>query len=213
MYPIETEVVSLGQAEHRYHSEFPIRDFHDTLLKEHAAVSSHANVTLRHGFGYAERRESTFIFLRDTLLPEVPSLARNHFSVRNDHSADLMENHTYLEFFGDHVRVRVRADSLGSFTQPDEMGSVAFDIVFVCGPLVFISTHRPSAENAELITADLQGCSMGAGCNYNPYRLWTEEQLMTAKQRRRAPPHGLITALAFEPAHDWRAILGFPCYA
>lgn len=211
VYPIDLEVLSLAQAEHRYYSEFPLRHARDNVLSDALAVSSYSSVTLRHRFGLAERRETIFIFLRETLLPEVPALARSHFLDYNDHSPDLLENRTYLEFSGEHIRVRVRQDSLGAYIDLD-VSQPVFDVVYVCGPLVFVSTHRPSAEQADAIVAGLQGCGISAGLNYKPYRIWSEEQLNAAAQRRYNPPHGLIETKPFEPNADWRALLGFPSY-
>lgn len=210
-HPIDLEVLSLSQAEHRYYSEFPLRDARDNLLKEALAASSYASVTHRHRPGFAERRETIFVFLQETLLPEVPTLARSHFVDYNDDSPDLLDNRTYLEFRGEHVRVRVRADSLGSFIDADS-GRPVFDVVYVCGPLVFVSTHRPSMEQADAMVAGLQGCGMGAGLNYQPHRIWSEEQLEAAAQRRYDPPHGVIDAQPFSPRAGWRALLGFPAY-
>lgn len=210
-YPIDLEVLSLAKAEHRYYSEFPLRDARDNLLNDALAVSSYASVTLRHGRDFAERRETIFVFLRETLLSEVPMLARSHFVDYNDHSPDLLDNRTYLEFRGEHVRVRVREDSLRSFIDLDS-GEPIFDVVYVCGPLVFVGTHRPSTEQADAMVAGLQGCGICAGLNYKPYRIWTEEQLEAAAQRRYDPPHGLIEAKPFKPNADWRALLGFPSY-
>ena len=210
-YPIDVEVLSLAQAEHRYYSEFPLRDARDNLLNDALAVSSYANVTHRHRPDFARRRETIFIFLREMLLPEVPTLARSQFVEYNDHSPDLLDNRTYLEFRGEHVRVRVREDSLGAFIDLDSCEPI-FDVVYVCGPLVFVSTHRPTPEQADVMVCGLQGCGIGAGLNYQPYRIWTEEQLEAAAQRRYDPPHGLIEAKPFEPNADWRALLGFPSY-
>jgi hypothetical protein len=145
------------------------------------------------------------------LLPEVPTLARSHFDEYNDVSTDLLDNQTYLEFAGEHIRVRVREDSFGAYIDLDASEPV-FDIVFVCGPLVFVSTHRPSAEQADAMVAGLQGCGIGAGPNYNPYRIYTEEELEVAAQRPYRPLNGLITATPFKPRADWRANLGFPSY-
>lgn len=211
LYPIDLEVLSLAQAEHRYYSEFPLRDARDKLLNDALAVASCASVTLRHGRGFAERRETIFIFLRETLLTEVPMLARSHFVDYNDHSPDLLDNRTYLEFRGEHVRVRVREDSLRSFIDLDS-GEPVFDVVYLCGPVVFVGTHRPSMEQADAMVAGLQGCGMGAGLNYRPYRIWTDEELEAAAQRRHEPLHGLIEAKPFEPNANWRDLLGFPTY-
>lgn len=210
-YPIDLEVLSLAQAEHRYYSEFPVRDARDNLLNDTLAVSCSASATHRHQRDFATRRETIFIFLQERLLPEVPTLVRSHFVDYNDHSPDLLENGTYLEFRGEHVRVRLRVDSLRSFIDLDS-GEPTFDVVYVCGPLVFVGTHRPSLEQADEMLAGLQGCSMSAGLNYQPYRIWTREQLEAAAQRRYDPPHGLIEAKPFVPNANWRDLVGFPTY-
>jgi hypothetical protein len=211
MYPIDVEVLSLAQAEHRYYSEFPIRDARDNLLTDAVAVSSYARVTLRHLPGFARLRSTIFIFLREALLPEVPTLARSGFFDYNEQSPDLLESRTYLEFSGEHIRVRVHEDSLGGFIDV-RSGETEFDVVYVCGPLAFVSTHLPSLEEADTIVAGLQGYGMGAGINYNPYRIWSDEELKAAAQRGYEAPHGLITAMPFQPKAEWREILGFPSY-
>ncbi len=128
MYSIDLEVLNLDQAEHRYFSEFPIRDARDNGLGDALAVSSYASVTLRHDIGCVQQREIVLFFLHESLLPEVPALARSHLFIYNDHLPDLMENHTYVEFRGEHVRVRVPADALGGFF---DIGDSAVGVVGV----------------------------------------------------------------------------------
>ena len=212
MYQIDLEVLSLAQAEHRYYSEFPLRHALDNLPIDALAASSFASVTLRHSRDFVSQRNTLFIFLRETLLSEVPALARSDFFEYNDHSPDLLKNWTYLEVRGEHLRVRVYAQSLGHFIDLDDDQPV-FDVVYVCGPLVFVSTHKPSAEQAEEMMCSLQGCGISAGVNYRPYALWSDEVLAAAAQRRHVSRHGLITAQPYEPGDDWRNKLGFPSYS
>ena len=108
--------------------------------------------------------------------------------------------------------MRVYAQSLGHFIDLDDDQPV-FDVVYVCGPLVFVSTHKPSAEQAEEMMCSLQGCGISAGVNYRPYALWSDEVLAAAAQRRHVSRHGLITAQPYEPGDDWRNKLGFPSYS
>ena len=211
MYQIDLEVLSLAQAEHRYYSEFPLRHALDNLHIDALAASSFASVTLRHSRGFVSQRNTLFIFLRETLLPEVPEMARSDFFEYNDHSPDLLKNWTYLEVSGEHVRVRVYAHSLDLFIELDDQP--VFDVVYVCGPLVFVSTHKPSAEQVDEMMGSLQGCGIGAGVNYRPYALWSDEILAAAARRRHVSRHGLITAQPYEPDADWRKKLGFPSYS
>lgn len=210
MYPIDVEVLSLTQAEQRYHSEFPLRFAQAEFLQENVAVSARSRVTLRHQTPC--RRVTVFVFLRERLLAEVPALARSHFTDHNEHSEDLLENTTYLDFRGEHVVLRIYADSLDGFFSVPDHGEPAFDMVYVCGPLAFVASHRPSPEQALDMLCGLQGCGICSGVNYRPYAIWSDEELQAAAGRRRAPLNGVITATPCHLHEDWRAHLGVPTY-
>lgn len=211
MYPIEIEVLSINQAEQRYYSEVPLRFAQKEFLQNTPAASLHARVTLRRDL--ACRRETIFVFLQESLLCELPSLAKSHFDDYNEHTDDLLENHTFLDFGGEHVRLRIYADSLDGFVNIPESGEPAFDVVFVCGPLVFIASHRPSPEQADNMISGLQGCGICSGVNYKPYVIWSDEELQAAARHKSPSLHGLITARPCYLHHDWRTQLGFPTYA
>lgn len=212
MYPIDIEVLSLSQAEQRYYGQVPLRDALDNLLTETLAVSSYASVTLRHCGDYLLLRETIVVLLHESLLPEVPALARSGFAIFNDHSPDLLDNRTYVQLRGEHVRVRLLQDSLGCYLDPADPDGPVFDVVLACGPLVFVCTHRPSAEQADATLCDLQGCGMSAGMNYQPYRIWSDDELRAASQRTPRPLHGLITVRPFVPNANWRRTAGLPSY-
>jgi hypothetical protein len=210
MYPIDVEVLSLSDAERRYYSEFPLRFAQDEFLQERLAVSSRARVTLRHR--HPCHRETVFVFLQQSLLAEVPALARSHFTEYNEHSDDLLENWTFLDFRGEHVRLRVYSDSLDGFFGIPDQGEPAFDMVYVCGPLVFVASHRPTPEQADIMLCSLQGCGICSGVNYRPHAIWSEEELESAVGAQRAPLNGVITAAPCRLHEDWRIHLGFPLY-
>lgn len=210
MYPIDVDVLSLTQAEQRYHSEFPLRFAQAGMLGHRLAASSRARVTLRHQ--HPVLRETLFVFLQPFLLSEVPALARSHYTDYNEHSDDLLANWTFLDFRGEHVRLRIYADSLGGFFDLPLGAEPAFDMVYVCGPLAFVASHRPSSEQADAMLCSLQGCGISSGVNYRPHAVWTDEELEAALGHQPTPLNGVITAEPFMLQGGWRKQLGVPAY-
>lgn len=213
MYPIDLEVLNLAQAEHRYYIEFPVRIFRDQVMHDVLAMSSTASITLRHRYGYLTHRNTIFIALREDLLPEVPTLALNDFSdCRNDFSPDLLHKTTYVIVNGEHVQLRILEWPLIDFMNGRSSDGCVFDVVYVCGPLVFVSTHRPSAADVDSISCDSLGCGDSSGQNYRPYAVWSDEEIAEAARKTHKPLHGLITATAIDLPANWRANMGFPSY-
>lgn len=117
----------------------------------------------------------------------------------NEATPDLLANNSYLSWRAGDVEIRLDFGYCRIF--PGGLETRKLLVVFLCGAGAAVAEHTLDDEGITEMLSTLQCCSSGAGFNYNPYRLYSKEELESAKSAGGEERPGLMTAtvLSFSP--------------
>lgn len=113
------------------------------------------------------------------------ALAQDELNAENVQSPDLLESRTVLALHGGDREVRLDAREFHHYHRRFAPGPLVVGIV--CADQLVVVRHDWGADGLESFQMGWQGAAASSGENYNPYRIWTDEQLahaaLTAKER------------------------------
>lgn len=122
----------------------------------------------------------------------VAKLAQAMPSEYNEASPDLMANYSYLSWRADDAEVRLDFGYCRTF--PGGLETRKLLVIFLCNAGAAIAEHTLDEDGITEMLCALQCCGGGAGFNHNPFRLYSEEELESAKDAVGGQQPGLMTA-------------------
>ncbi|AOW13155.1 hypothetical protein LPB72_07260 [Hydrogenophaga crassostreae] len=104
-------------------------------------------------------------------------LAQREPYVKNTFSADLLKSRTMLCWETPEGTEVLFDEWLRNADLVDFGRSLGYTVVFLNELTAYKCEHHLGAEEAEAFVYGLQGATCGSGPNYNPWRIWSEDEL------------------------------------
>lgn len=105
------------------------------------------------------------------------SLAKAMPAEYNENSADLRTSTTYLGWNAGAVQVRLNSWQLRSF--PGNMDTRRLAVAFWSGEHAVVADHTLDADGMDCLMSGLQGAQGSSGPNYRPWRIWSEDMMLS----------------------------------
>lgn len=121
--------------------------------------------------------ELLLLVLPDALAPELPDLAASRLDIYNDISADLLTSKTLLTLTSGTTALEVDGWTT-KFSPSVESGK--FYLALAAADRFVLACHDLGQKEVEDLICSHQGACASSGPNYNPYRIWSDEQLEAA---------------------------------
>lgn len=110
----------------------------------------------------------------------------------NEATTDLLTNNSYLAWCAGELEVRLDFGSCRNF--PGSLEAKCFVVIFTSSAGAAVAEHMLDEDGVDEMLCTLQSCASGAGINYTPFRLYSEEEFEAAKDSVPEPRPRLITA-------------------
>jgi len=123
----------------------------------------------------------TLFLLDESVEAELSQLAGQRFNVTCRDSLDLLSRSALIQLQTDAVCVELDAWRFDLDFFDRESGRYCLGLL--AGSSFVLARHHLNATEVELLVVDLQATCGCSGPNYDPYRIWTDEQLAEATQR------------------------------
>jgi hypothetical protein len=123
----------------------------------------------------------TLLVLPDSVESELSELASNEFVVMCRDSLDLLSRKAVLQL--ETKKVCLELDAWRFDLDFYDRVSGSYCLGLAAGNSFALARHRLNTSQIELLEVDLQATCGCSGPNYNPYLIWTDEQLTAAKSR------------------------------
>ena len=125
-------------------------------------------------------------------------LARCELNAFNEDSADLLTRESFLAIETNQLTVRMDLRSLPNFPEDQQFGE-ALHVGILCAGRFLLCRHQLGDDGMQSLMAALQGCCMNSGLNYNPWRIWSDQQLSAAAGLVDARPSGDVDVYVMSP--------------
>lgn len=142
------------------------------------------------------RQSPLLVWLPDARPEQLLALAQTEPLVENHTSADLCANQTYLIWRSSRADTEVRLDTwkLAGAFPVDERELV---VIFV-GPGHAIAARLcMDSLEAEAFFCELQAAASSSGPNWNPWRIFSEEEMLHAEGQEELTDPGILTPRVF----------------
>ena len=130
------------------------------------------------------------------------ALAQAELDAENVHSPDLLECRTVLTLKGGEREVRLDAREFRH--HHPRFAPETLVVGIVCADKLTVVRHEWGADGFESFQMGRQSAAASSGENYNPYRIWTDEELACAAQtaKERQSEYGVVECRFFARRPD-----------
>lgn len=198
MYTVSVEVLTLESATARFAGQAPINDIS-------AYVAERGPLAMKRRIHRPDAHDTPcatlFLGLMPMPLSELEQLAASELVVYVETSADLRKCTMYFAVVSAATRIRCNGWCLDGFPQ-NAPGNI-FQVVLVSGATVLVATHALDESAADELSGCLQGSGMATGPNYNPWRMWSEEEMNAAEGLLDEPGPGVVSAEVVSLRDGW----------